>query len=754
MRRELPALSQILEELANKAALQIDRLAPVAFDAALDELTQYHSFLLNVNASRNPDGTPLNYAAVYGESWSPPHNEWIGQYRRLFERAANRIGDDPDFFGKLAHVPLRLLPHPDHPEQPPEVLQAITDLGRILIHQLEAWVTKRTVVETTPGSAANPRMALAGSDAKAYANLLPEVVGAWEILLQTAPTVYRWRDQRDALSSERWDSLRGSWPYLWQHIRNTAYMLAVSVWNEDETGAALLRDVLVRWPQTLGHEFTDHLHRPQRRLLFPDLLSLDLTTAHERITSILPPYMAVLTPDELFGAILQGAHDDVVLLTAALLLLWSMEQKQSSDIGARTAAALLRRELEDSDEEDQGPAQDKPFGALVMDIVRLEIAGDRRPKATYSASLDRLVEALDNMTERRVVPGRVYTPSTLHDRDGLRLALLTILLARAREPDDVLIGRVQELAKNEPALPTGDRSLRDILHGLDRFQKMLESALPGAQRGLALLNPDADFAVGSERVRSIISSIVQAIETERTERLRRKPINPDTIAELRDAVELGMMTSPGGVQFFRGFSIEKVPQRTEVQTFTFRLNGLSKAQFVDPPMGSETVGLSQNFVRHVTQQAGRWAWGQFTQRVRETIDVPLGIEDSRLWDRIKRAAADVGAEPLLIVSRTAEGRLLREFINQRQQPPAPLTIERKRSAEGGNSYIATIEGIDVCAANFEPGKAWLFSPYMLQCIQYAAIMPMPFDPVLSRKTLLKQREVVGGVLTQVVNVSH
>jgi hypothetical protein len=33
-------------------------------------------------------------------------------------------------------------------------------------------------------------------------------------------------------------------------------------------------------------------------------------------------------------------------------------------------------------------------------------------------------------------------------------------------------------------------------------------------------------------------------------------------------------------------------------------------------------------------------------------------------------------------------------------------------------------------------------------------MPMPFDPVLSRKTLLKQREVVGGVLTQVVNVSH
>ena len=67
MTRELPALNEIVEEMANKAALQIDRLAPVAFDAALDELTRYHSFLLNVNASHNPDGTPLNYAAVHGE---------------------------------------------------------------------------------------------------------------------------------------------------------------------------------------------------------------------------------------------------------------------------------------------------------------------------------------------------------------------------------------------------------------------------------------------------------------------------------------------------------------------------------------------------------------------------------------------------------------------------------------------------------------------------------------------------------------
>ena len=217
--------------------------------------------------------------------------------------------------------------------------------------------------------------------------------------------------------------------------------------------------------------------------------------------------------------------------------------------------------------------------------------------------------------------------------------------------------------------------------------------------------------------------MVQAIEAQRVERLKGKPVDSDAIAQIRDAVERAMMTPPGGVQFFRGFSIEKVPQRTEVQTFTFRLDGLSKAQFVDPPMEFGRGCPYPELVRLVTQQTGRWAWGQFTQRAREAIDLPLGIEDPRLWDRLKRAAADVGAEPLLIVSRQAEGPALREFIRQRQEPPAPLTIERKARAEGGNSYIATIEGIDVCAANFEPGKAWLFSPYLLQSIQYAAMDP-------------------------------
>ena len=112
MRLELPTPDEILEELADKAVLQIDKLAPVAFDAAFKELTHYHRFLLTTNASKTADGKPFSYASVPGEAWRAPHSEWISQYRGLFERAANRIADAPDFFEKLAHTPLRRMPIP------------------------------------------------------------------------------------------------------------------------------------------------------------------------------------------------------------------------------------------------------------------------------------------------------------------------------------------------------------------------------------------------------------------------------------------------------------------------------------------------------------------------------------------------------------------------------------------------------------------------------------------------------------------
>ncbi len=76
MRTELPQPEEILEELADKTAAQIQRLAPVAFNSAFREMTRYHRFLLALSASRTPDGAAFNFAEVAGNAWHAPH--WIG----------------------------------------------------------------------------------------------------------------------------------------------------------------------------------------------------------------------------------------------------------------------------------------------------------------------------------------------------------------------------------------------------------------------------------------------------------------------------------------------------------------------------------------------------------------------------------------------------------------------------------------------------------------------------------------------------
>jgi hypothetical protein len=78
---------------------------------------------------------------------------------------------------------------------------------------------------------------------------------------------------------------------------------------------------------------------------------------------------------------------------------------------------------------------------------------------------------------------------------------------------------------------------------------------------------------------------------------------------------------------------------------------------------------------------------------------------------------------MLLVSRQAEGRALRKFVYKLSEAPQGLKIEQKPRQDTENSYIATVEGIDVHGADFEPGTAWLFSPFILQSVDFVELNP-------------------------------
>lgn len=720
MRSDFPTPEQVLEELASRVATQIDRLAPVAFDIAFDELIRQHSFLLAVNAARTPDGKPFNFAEVPGIAWSAPHREWLHQYSRLFERAANRIPDDRSFFAKLARTPMHLLPEDGAPALSPAVLAAIIDLGPMFVHRLEAWVSKRTVIETNAEESAVARHALSGADSRAYSEVVVDIVGAWEHLLQFG--IGRRAERRTARETgpERWDIFREEWPLLWRHLSDTAHMLAAAVWNDDEAAARRYCDMLVRWRKTLGRDDYE-LYLLNRRLVFPSLFDMNWEEAVQSLKPLLPRHSGSISPDQLAGTIIRSAHDDVVLLTGALLIDWTMNEKQPSDIGARTGLALLQRSLVDPDEHDQEPGV-RSFRSTFLDVLRLDLAGERFQKGHYGEELDKLVSHMDNMTERRVVSGRVYTPSTHHERDDLSLAFLAILLLAApSEGDDGLVERVGELAVDDAVLPQGDRSLRGVDYILERFARSLETPWPQLQLAFDALKPDGDLSLSTTRLRAIIDNARGAIEKHRTEKLKARPIDSGKMERMRSAIEVAVLATPADVPIFHGYAIEGRSKAGASDLYSVIRSGVTKASLVEPAMENESSNFIEHLAKTVASSAGGRVWGLFTRRDRETLEVGARVEDEAFWLEIAKLTPRISNNPTLVVSRSAEGRAIRRLLYPTGGDTSKLKVERRDRDGRRGDYIATVEGVDVFGGNFAPGLAWLFSGTALRVVHYAIL---------------------------------
>jgi hypothetical protein len=736
---DLPTPDDIFEELADKTASQIDRLAPVAFDKALKEMLRYHRFLLALNASRTPDGAAFNYAELTGDAWSPPYRTWIGQYSRMFERAMDRLPDEAHFMRSLSHVPGALLPRPGDPELSANVVSGLLDIAVIMIHRIEAWVTKRTIVTIQEGHAAEPRLELAGSDAKVYANVLHDVVGAWESTLQQAPSIYRWPERGNQDDAANWASYSASWPFLWQHLSNTAHCLAAAVWNEDEKASTLYCQSLVRWRSSLSYRIEDSIELRWRRLLFPDILQLNWSEARTRALRLAYDYLPAPTPRQLFSELLDGAYQDVVLLTAALLLSWTMQKKQATEIGGRNALGLLRGE--GGEEHDSRTIRQRGFRSLFFDLLRLELAGERFRDGTYASQLDELVRQLDNMTERRVVPGRIFSSSTLQGRDDLLQSFVTILAAYTpNEGDETFLERVADLAREEDVLPAGDRSLRNIVHQLDSISSILERAPSPLDRGVSLLAPGRDLGVAVAHFRGIVAAAKATVVDQRLGRLKARRVDADRLEQVRRAIETALLDDPAEISFFRDVRIARAPSETTADVKEISFNGIPKAQFTNPPMEAVSTHFEQQFVAISKERCGRFAWNAFCGRARIPINLQLKPTDEAFWVEIAPLLRQIGTNAVLVLAK-AESEAIRRVMRASRTDRGPLKIERRPYR--GDFYIGTIEGIDVFSSAFPAGTAWLFSESALNKILYGKVeapdryVVVTYDPGEQLATTLK-----------------
>jgi hypothetical protein len=732
-RDRLPTPSDFLEELADRVIAQIERNAITGFKGAFDELTRFHAFLLDAHNTETEQGQPISLAEV-GGLWDVPYREWIRQYRRVFESAADKIGVETTFIETLGHTVMRLLPG-DAADLSPPIVTSLLDFGVHEVIVLEAWVTRRTTVDVPADQAAGLRLQLAGSDRRAYESVARSFVGAWESVLRVADNLYGFRSREKRPPAEVWKAFGRSMPFLDKHLRNTAYLVASAVWNEDEIGAERYRDCLLRWLDTLRPEMQTDILLAHHALLTPDLLTLDWATVETRLRAYrrhqwpdLPP------PEAVFAIILRGFFDDVLLITAVLALAWHVNGQQSGDIGARAATLLLRRQVIEGEGSRFAPGAARPPTVLrsMFSLLVRSALNEGSGEGGYASGLDGLVRSLNGMSERHVVPGRVYTAWGWRGLDEVRPQILAMLAASLPATGDNAIGQwVGEFAANETLFADGDASLRRIDSALKSYAQALGDQLDENlfERGVHALAPETDAAAVRGRLQAIFADAIVAIHEHRTQRLRALPIDREKWSALTETLSNALDPE---LYCFRDFRVQRIRQPAPAAAvMEFRINGIDKARFVTPSMAWESAGDLNRTIAEMFRDRLTWlVWRSLWQRSREAFEIDG--TDEGFWDGVAQNAQRIGLPATLLIDYDPFGAILSRWTNSApDRRPAGRDIEyvQGHPSGGGTGYVGTIDGVEVFTADVEEGHSYLFSARMLGAVSYRLVTPDIFVSV-------------------------
>jgi hypothetical protein len=701
-----PSPSDFLEELADKIVTQIDRLAETGFREAFDEMTRYHTFLLKAYSSTDTEGKPQNFAAIR-EFFSSPLEDWTRHYRRIFDRAADKISIAPYFMERLAYAPSRLLRG-----LPPEVAKPvetnILDLSLYMVFVLEAWLTRKSTTESPGDEGGQPRFRVAGSDRKAYDEVLDRFTGAWETLLDFGEVRIAPLQRAEGPPETMWNIRRSRWPFLNQHLFHSARFLAHAVWNEDESGSERFRDNLLRWlDRSEGTLDYDRVLRPGV-LLTPELFELDWPLVLRRLEPFrerAPYYRA--SPNPVATSIIRRAFDDVIVITTAIMLQWYIRNQQATDIGGLSARRLWNGEVNaDDGTRHIGEGPRNRFALALGTIVRAELAGGY-PEGSYRSVLDGFASLLDTMTERRTIPGRVYSSWGSRDFSALRIPLLAMLLVSLPEnpanetpaPDENLIQRIGEWTDREGYFKDGDESLRRISSELKTSAEYLEkpAELALVHRGALMLMPECDLAASSDRLRQILGALEQRIETRRLERLRERDIDPVKLQGFQDAME-GVLTGiASAIVPFTDYQVVRAPAN-DTEPYIVPM-GVDKAQLITPALTWEQTELPAIYSGSFQEAVLFQLWLSFVSLPREIVTLHPADYPEVYWRAVLEKAPLAGEKPILLLPY---GRIVQDlsewqWLRGEGEKPSFLEITHAENLRnsGAVAYHASVNGIDV-----------------------------------------------------------
>lgn len=721
-----PEPSEILEELAGEVLAPMDRGAVTSFADALDGMIDFHAFLLRAQTTVTEKGQTDSYAFLSEGLFSPLHEEWKRQYLRIFERAGDLLGREPDFFKRAATVSTRLVDR-TAAEVPPQILDSLLDLTLYLFHRGGDWWLRRAHEETGKRPNVREPASLSGYEADIYERTILNFVGTWERCQHFPKGIWKW-ETRSLPPAARWERLRASMGFIRQHLRCTAYMVAAAVWRGDEFAASVMSDSLILWPRYFAYEFEDSIWL-KTALLNPDLSERTWKDALTELQADKPAFDYEPAPEEVFRAMIENLWVDVLLTLSSVIAAWGFGWGKQSSLPARVSRKLLFAEVAKSKagltRSNLVPGESADH--VLLALIRQYTSGERLKNSNYRKWLNGLVDMFDNLSERKVVPGRGYTPSTSHELDDLRSFQLAILMSLADPNTSAdlptnLEGSIISISR----LPGTDKPARSLKWKLGEFRKWL-GKMPVAEwlpvlTGFTKTDADVDNFDGRKTaINDLLAAALDLVQKERTARVEKLAVQQGKIDELAGAIDNRVFGKDGHTFPLCKFTIDPGPSDLE-KTTIFEQRNYEKGSLTEPRMAYPISNETESFSSAIAQTINACLLDDiFSATTVENIAI---ADHAHYWETVKEKGAelaDQGLEPLLLVRSKVEPPWIQRWIwdrGSRADTPKPedLSVSRDPS-ELTKGYVATFNRIKVQIAPIEQNVSFILPREIFQSLE-------------------------------------
>lgn len=700
--------SAILREMIADLIALIDGRQADEFDAQLSDVIAFHAFLYRLAQCSDED---MNYAQLgsgqmmFGNALN---EDWARAYRDLIRRAIERLPDETEFMGRIAHAPARIYSRVA-PVVTPKALQPILWMAQGAAYRLIDWALGENRAEAA-SSLGGKRAFTLSLQNETYGRAWREFVAGWERLLQVIAVAPGRRGRGD----RNWDELRRIADNVSAHLNATTELAARSVWLGDTLATNWTCDLMLHWRIQAERAWDTRgaYWRVRSEALTLETLELDWT-----LVEALPITQGddALAAPVVFGAIMHNAWRDHVVLLTSLCIHWAIHADAAE---TTTQAARMLLHGEPHDRGDTGVHDDQGLAGadILISALRITGSGERFAERSYAGRIDHLLEGLGRLGDSPWVSMRIYSSGGGLSFDALPGAQAIGMMATTSGPQSI-DGDLRRLLTqaDDEALRRRERYLKALLAAFDeiapdRYGDLLT----------ALVDPADGSSFDDRRnfARELVEQSLGVLTGRRDQAIVDAPIDSARVAAVAAVAGSEAFTATA---FPRHLFADVTPTTDVLTDFTLRMNGLSKGAYTNPPMAQVVINEEEWWRDAMSGQVAAVVWWDVVCKAEfEELE---GRTPEEFWIAVRDGSArirDAGLEPLLVIGNVTDPEWLQDWCWPHRQggvpKPADLVITREEGQVDG--YEFTMNNTPVYRAQTAYGVAYLIPRQLLRRLRY------------------------------------